>query len=131
MHKKILAVMVSATLLLGIYGCATLLAGAVGGAGTAVWLSGKLTQVVNVPFQQSVKAAKSALASLKLEIAKETIEKDTAQIMSEYSDGRTIWVDIHRVSDSSSKIEVRVGAVNSDKAAADRILKRIIRQINL
>ncbi len=49
--------------------------------------------------------------------------------MSKYSDGKTIWVDIRRITEASSKIEVRVGAVSGDKAAADRILKRIERYL--
>ncbi len=129
MFKKILVVISSGLLLMNIYGCVALLAGAAGGAGTAVWLSGKLTQEVNAPFERTVKAAKSALKSLKLEATKETAGQNVAQIMGKYSDGKTIWIDIHRVTEASSKIEVRVGAVSSDKEAADKILKRIIRYL--
>jgi len=57
---------------------------------------------------------------------KETIDPNSAQIMSKYTDGKTIWVDVHRLSDSRSKIEVRVGAVNGDKEAENKIFKRII-----
>jgi len=116
-------------LLMNAYGCIALLAGAAGGAGTTVWLSEKLTQEVNVPFDRAVKAAKVALRSLKLEVTKETIEQNVAQIMSKYSDGKTIWIDIHRITNSSSRIEVRVGAISGDKEAADKILKRITRYL--
>ena len=129
MIKKVCVCVIAAWCAINIYGCFMLLAGAAGGAGTAAWLSGKLTQEANVPFERSVKAVKSALGSLKLEITKETIEQDVAQIMSKYSDGKTVWVDVRRVTDASSRIEVRVGAVDSDKQAADKILQRIKRYL--
>lgn len=125
MLKKIAVAIFSGFLLFNLYGCFLLLAGAAGGTGTAVWLSGKLTQQVNASYDNAVKAAKSALKSLRLEITKETKEEAVAQIMSKYTDGSTIWVDIHKITASSSKIEVRVGAMGSDKAAATEIMKRI------
>lgn len=126
MCRKVLVFIIGAFLLANIYGCFALFAGAAaGGGGTAVWLSGKLTQEVNADVNTVVAAAKSALQSLKLEVTKETVEKDVAQIMGKYKDGKTIWIDVKRITDSSSKIEVRVGAVTPDKAAADKILKKI------
>jgi len=110
-------------------GCVALLAGAAGGAGTALWLSGKLSQEVNVPFDRTIKATKSALKSLKMGINKETVEENIAQIMSKYSDGRTVWIDIRRITQVSSQVEVRVGAVSQDKEAADKILKKIMRYL--
>ncbi|MCX5703525.1 MAG: DUF3568 family protein [Candidatus Omnitrophica bacterium] len=46
MAKKILVFIFTSLLLINIYGCLALLAGAAGGAGTAVWLSEKLSQEV-------------------------------------------------------------------------------------
>ena len=100
------------------------MAGTAGGAGTAVWLSGKLTQEVHASREKAVKAARSALKSLKLEITKETKTEEVTQIKSNYTDGREIWIDIRPMTESSTKIEVRVGAIG-DKAAADKILKKI------
>lgn len=129
---KILVFIFAGILMLNISGCAAVLigaAGTAGGAGTALWLSEKLTQEVDAPFERAVKAAKSALKSLRLAVAKETIEQNSAQIISRYADGKTIWIDVHRLTDSSSKIEVRVGAVSSNKEAAAKILKRINRYL--
>jgi hypothetical protein len=125
MPGKFLTFMIIAVLSVNIYGCATILIGAAGGVGTAAWLSNKLTQEVNAPFERTVKAAKSALKSLKLKIEKETIEPDVAQIISRYTDGKKVWIDVRRVTDSSSKVEVRVGAVSADKEAEVKILKAI------
>lgn len=129
MFKRIAVFILMVFIAINLYGCFVLLAGAAGGAGTAAWLSGKLTEEVNYPLDRTVKATKSALASLKLPVTKETIETNVAQIMSKYTDGKTIWVDLRRVTDASSKIEVRVGAVSGNSEAADKILKRIKRYL--
>ena len=129
MLKKIGVAIFVGFLLFNLYGCFLLLAGAAGGTGTAAWLSGKLTQQVNAPFDTTIKASKSALKSLRLEVTKETKEEAVAQIMSKYTDGRTIWIDVHKITDSSSKIEVRVGAMGRDKAAAEKIMNRIKRYL--
>ena len=124
MFRRLAALIISGLLLINIYGCVALLAGAAGGAGTAAWLSGKLSQDVNAPFERTVKAAGTALESFKFHIEKETVKDNVAQLISRYGDGREIWIDVRRITDSSSKIEVRVGATG-DKKAAQRILDRI------
>lgn len=129
LFRKIAGLIFGVLLLVNISGCFLLLAGAAGGAGTAVWLSGKLSQDVNAPFDRVIKAAKSALKSFDMEVTKETKEYSVAQIMSKYADGRTVWIDIRRITDESSKVEVRVGAIGGDKEASDKILKRISRYL--
>lgn len=129
MFKKILVVAFTGFLLLNMCGCFLLLAGTAGGAGTAMWLSGKLSQEFNASYEKTLAAAKKALISLKLEVTKESKDENVAQLKSKYSDGREIWIDIHKVTDNSSKVDVRVGGVNSDKAAADKILKKIQRYL--
>lgn len=126
MAKKIMGLIFSIFLLLNMSGCIALLAGAAaGGVGTMTWLSGKLIQEVNGSFDKSLNAAKSALKSLKFNIVKETIKDDVAQVMSNYTDGRTIWIDIHRVSLLISRVEIRVGAAG-DKDAARKIMIKIL-----
>jgi hypothetical protein len=124
MAMRIGVFVLSVLLLLNIYGC-ILLAGAAGGAGTAGWLSGKLVEEVNYPLDRSLNAAKRALSAMKFRVEKETVKEEVAQLISSYTDRRTIWIDIHRVSDSASRLEVRVGAV-SDKEAARKILNKIL-----
>ena len=109
-------------------GCIALVAGVAGGAGTAAWLSGKLVQEVSAPFDTVISAARSALKSLKLAVTKETRKDGVAQIMSTYTDGKTVWIDVHKVSSSASRLEVRVGAMG-DEAAARVILDKILRYI--
>jgi Protein of unknown function (DUF3568) len=130
LFRKIAVLVFGVILLTSIYGCIALLAGAVGGVGTAAWLSGKLSQEVSAPFDRTIKATKSALRSLDMQVTKETVEYSVAQIISKYADGRTVWIDIRRIREASSKIEVRVGAVGGDKEASDMILKRISRYLS-
>jgi hypothetical protein len=125
MLKKIAVFGVSVFLLLNLCGCFALFAGAVGGAGTAVWLSGKLTQQFNASYARTVSATESALKSLSLEIVKEEKEANVTAFRSKYTDGKEIWIDVKRITEVSTKVEVRVGAVNPDKEACNKILNRI------
>lgn len=125
MLKRIGGYLFLGLLLLNTSGCFLLLAGAAGGAGTAVWLSGKLSQEFHASYERTVDATEKALKSLDLKIAKVSREDTVTQFRSEYNDGKEIWVDVRRITDTSSKVEIRVGAVSPDKAAADKILKRI------
>jgi hypothetical protein len=127
MFKKMLVLIFLVSLSINICGCAPLLiaGGAVaGGAGTAGWISGKLVQELDAPFEKTVQAAKYTLESLNLTITKEIKKVNIAQIKSNYTDGKTIWIDIRKVSQSASRIEVRVGAV-PNKEATYEILDKI------
>jgi len=127
--KKIVLLFVTGIFLMSIYGCFVVLAGGAAGGGTAVWLSGKLTQEFNATYERTIDAAGSALRSLRLDVTKQTKEENVTQLKSKYTDGKEIWVDVRKVTDNSTKVEVRVGAVNPDKGAADKILKRIQRYL--
>ncbi len=125
MVKRIMVLVLSAAMMMSLSGCFLFVAGVAGGAGTAYWLSGKLTQEFHGSYQQTIDAARKALTSMNMPINKETQETMVTQYRSTYSDGREVWIDIHRISDASTKVEVRVGAINSDKAAAGVLLKKI------
>jgi len=123
--NQLAAAVCAVLILVNVYGCVALLAGAAGGAGTAVWLSEKLSQEVNAPFDKAIKASVSALQSLHLEVTKETRQENVAQIMSKYTDGKTVVIVIRRITDASSKIDIRVGAIDGDKEASSKILNEI------
>jgi len=128
MFKKLAVIVLLLALVPCLCGCFVLLAGAAGGAGAAAWLSNKLTQEVNAPFDKSIEASKAALKSLKLIVEKETRKDNVAQIMSNYTDGRTIWIDIHNLTPRTSRVEVRVG-VSGDEEAARKIMDKILRYL--
>jgi hypothetical protein len=125
MIKKIVLLSISALLLINMYGCVALLAGTAGGAGTATWLSGKLGQEVGASYEKTILAVKSSLRAFKFELTKETRTEEMAQLMSKYGDGRTIWIDVRKISDNKSRVEVRVGMAG-DKEAARKILNKIL-----
>jgi hypothetical protein len=125
MLNKMLLLILLGIMMLSLCGCFALFAGVAGGAGTAVWLSGKLTQEYHNPYHATINATKLALQSLNLPVVKETDEEKITQIKGNYSDGREMWIDIHRVDDNSTKVEVRVGGVSPDKEAASVVLKKI------
>ena len=131
MSSKMIVFVLLASLSVTSAGCLALVAAGAGGGGTAVWLSGKLTQEVKASVDEAFTAAKKALDSLDLETTKATLKRDVAQVMGVYDhpEGpRTIWIDVHRISDARSRIGVRVGAI-SDKEAARQILDEIVRYL--
>ena len=125
MLKRLTLLMVSVMLVINLSGCFALVAGVAGGAGTAIWLSGKLTEDFPKTYEHTIEATKSAISSLNLSIIKEVHEDNVAQFRANYTDGREVWIDVHYVTENSTKVEVRVGAMGSDKQAASLILKKI------
>jgi len=111
--------------LIALNGCVAVAAGVAGGAGAAAWLSGKLGQDVNASYSRVVSASRSGLETLGLEITKETADQSITQLKSVYEDGREVWVDIRPITDTTSRIEVRVGAMG-DKEASERIMTSIL-----
>jgi len=122
--NRLFVLIVSGFLLISMCGCVAVVAGTAGGVGTATWLSGKLSQDYNVSRDTAVRAVKMSLDALKLEITKETRAEEVTQVKGKYTDGREIWIDVRKITDASSRIQVRVGAM-SDKAAAEKIMKKI------
>ena len=113
-----------------LYGCVPLIAAGAGGilaaGGTAVWLNEKLSQEFDVDYDRAVSVTKKTLTGMKLEIEKETRTDEMTQLISKYTDGKTIWIDIHHVADHKSRIEIRVG-VPGDEASSQKILNEIKR----
>lgn len=124
MLKKLLKLSCCIALAIHLSGCIALFGAAAGGAGTAFWLSGKLRAEVVSSYERTREAAVKALASLKMEIEKETRKDNVTQIISKYPDGRQVWVDIRPLAENSTQIEIRVG-VKGDKPASTEILERI------
>jgi hypothetical protein len=133
MFKKVLVFISSVLLLINIYGCVALFAGAAaGGVGTAVWLSGKMVQRVDVSFEQAEQAARAALQSQKFPVlTKDITAKGIVQIRSKDINGQKVWVDIYRITDMTAQIEVRVGTFVSNKDAASRILRSIVENLQV
>ncbi len=128
MARKLISILFSVFFLLNFTGCVAVVAGAAGGAGTAFWLEGKIKDEVKAPIPKVVKATTDALKSMRLQITKTTVKDDVAQIKAEYTDKRVVWIDIKKLAQDSSQIEVRVG-MKGDKEASTKILERIKRYL--
>jgi hypothetical protein len=124
MFKKILTTISLIALSVNLCGCVVLLAGAAGGAGTAYWLSEKLTQDFNAPYDRTIKATLDALETLKMPVDKQTTTGDVTQIISKDNQSRMVWIDIKPTTMAATRISVRVGA-KGDKTAAQKILTKI------
>ena len=93
-------------------------------AKVATWADGKVSQDVEGLFSKVVQAVIQALEALQLNITKTTIGKDTAQIIGEYLDSRTIWIDLRRISQHSTHLEIRV-SIKGNKEASYKIWQKI------
>jgi hypothetical protein len=128
MIKKILMFIVLTASVINFSGCIFLVAGAAG-AGTAKWLSDKVTQEVKCPVSNTAKATRSALEDMKAKIFKETIAKDVTQIKANDLKGQQIWVDLRPEASGNTTISVRVGYMNGENDAR-KILESIVNKSN-
>ncbi len=130
MAKKygVVAVLLGGLLLVG--GCAPLLlgAGAAGGAGTMLYAKGYLEEQLQVSVNKAHDATIGALQSLELPVKKDMKDKVTAEIDSEFSDGKDIAIRFKSLSPSITRIRIRVG-IFGDEARARRILKEIHKKL--
>ena len=120
-----------AILLLGlailISGCAEAVlvgVGAVGGAGAALWYRGKMEENLDISFSKAHPATLAALKDLELPIKKDQKKGLKARIESQFPDGKYVWISVRAVTESSSKITIRVG-VFGEKSRSQKIFEAI------
>ena len=85
---------------------------------------GKMVEELDVPFSKAHTATLAALKDLELPIKKDTKKGLKAKFESQYPDGKSVWVNIRAVTESSSKISVRVG-IFGDKPRSQKIFDAI------
>ena len=123
MLKKCTRAALVIALVLQLYGCAVLVAGAAGG-GTVLWIKGKLQEEINASATQVHRATIAALRELELPILKNKKDKLTAVVDSRFADNKGVHITIKSLTASSSKISIRVGIVGN-KGRSQKILKVI------
>jgi hypothetical protein len=128
MFKKALLFIALSVSVANFSGCIFLAAGAAG-AGTAKWLSDKVTSDVNVPLDKAAKATRAVLADMKADIYKETTAPDVTQILAKDINDKQIWVDLRPVGNNATNIGLRVGYLNGEKDAR-KILDQIVNKAN-
>lgn len=109
-------------------GCFALLVGAAVGAGTAVWMGGKLQQDFTTSVDRAHNAAVATLKKLQLPVIVDRKDKMTAKLESEYSDGKHVWVDVEYRTKTVTRVAIRVGTLG-DEVRSREILDNISRQL--
>lgn len=109
-------------------GCAALIVGAAAGAGGAVYFKGRLEEVIGKPVPQLHEAAQKGLKDLGLPLVMDRADKLSAEMKSGLADGKDIWISIKWVSETSSKISIRVGYIG-DQARSIQILDAIKKRL--
>ena len=98
-------------------GCLALVVGAAGGAAGAVYVMGKLKDEMNYEVPVMHKATVASLAELELKLLEDKVDKLSAHVESEFSDGEHVWIDLESISDSRTSLTIRVGVTGNEVRA--------------
>lgn len=132
MHVKswlriLIAVLLCATLFSQM-GCIAAAVGAAAGAGAVVYLKGNLEETMSYSTPAVHSAALAALRDLKVPIVKDEHDQLNAKIESRFADNTTIWISIDAISNTSSKLTIRVGTFGEENRSR-MILERVHRHL--
>jgi len=122
--NKAILLLVLAILISGCAEAVLVGVGAVGGAGAALWYKGKMEENLDVAFSKARAATLAALKDLELPINKDEKKGLKARIESQFPEGKHLWISLRAVTESSTKVTVRVGAFG-DKARSQKIFEAI------
>lgn len=111
-------------------GCFWMAVGAVGGVAGAVYVMGKLKDEVNYDVSVVHKATVAALADLGLKLLENKVDKLSAHVESEFSDGEHVWIDMESLSDSRTSLTIRV-SITGNEVRARKIHEVIKRHLSL
>ena len=109
-----------------ISGCtgAALLAGGAAGAASVVYVKGKLHEQFSAPLNKVHEATLASLKEFELPVKEDKKDKLTAKVRSQLADGDLVWIDMHSLAESSTRITIRVG-IFGDESRSRRLLERI------
>ncbi|UCD70765.1 MAG: DUF3568 family protein [Syntrophobacterales bacterium] len=127
MFRRLNKAILLLVLAIQISGCAEAVfvgVGAVGGAGAALFYKGKMEENLDISFSKAHAATLAALKDLELPINKDQKKGLKASIESQFPEGKQVWISVRAVTESSSKITVRVG-MSGDKARSQKIFDAI------
>lgn len=103
-------------------------AGAAGGAAGAIYVKGRLIEVLEASVGEVHMASREALLELGLPIIEDAADASSAKLRSEYADGRRVWVDIRAETPTTTKITIRTGPIR-DWDRANDVLSRVKRNL--
>lgn len=110
-------------------GCLALAVGAAGGAAGAVYVMGKLQDELNQSVSTVHEAALAGIKDLDLPVLQDKEDKLTANLESEFADGKHVWIDLDTMADSRTKITIRVGLAG-DEVRSRKILDAIKKHLS-
>jgi outer membrane protein OmpA-like peptidoglycan-associated protein len=93
------------------YGCVAVMIGAGAGAGAAAYIKGKVTQVYDSDYPDTVQASIEALKTLKLPVSEKTADKSKTLIRAEHADGTPVTVEVVPAGPGQTEVGVRTGAL--------------------
>ncbi len=125
---RVVAMTACAMVVLTCTGCLALAVGAAGGAASAAYVLGKLTDELNHDVPVVHAAATQAMDDLGLKLSEDRSDKLTAHMKSEFADGTNVWIDMQSIADGRTKLTVRVG-VTGDEVRARKIHEAIKRHL--
>ena len=105
-------------------GCAALLVGGAVGGGTAVYIKGQVEETFNNPVYRVHEATLAAFKDLNMPVIEDTYDSTSAKMKSIVASGEDVWIDISALSNTASKVTIRVGTMG-DQGKASAILNTI------
>jgi len=105
-------------------GCAAFVAGGAIGGGTAVYVKGQVEQTFNNSVPHVHEATLAALKELNMPVVEDVHDETGAKMKSVVASGEDVWIDISALSNTASKVTVRVGTMG-DEGKSTAILDTI------
>jgi hypothetical protein len=108
-------------------GCLLVAAGAAG-AGTVAYVRGELDASLSGSYDSVVKAANRALDDLQFKKINETKDAIKTVLVARTADDKKVRIEITKVSDTLTKVEIRVGVFgneNLSRTILDKIQKNL------
>jgi hypothetical protein len=105
-------------------GCAAFVAGGAIGGGTAVYVKGQVEQTFNNSVPQVHEATLAALKELNMPVVEDVHDETSAKMKSVVASGEEVWIDISALSNTASKVTLRVGTMG-DEGKSTTILNTI------
>ncbi len=105
-------------------GCAALVVGAAAGGGTAVYIKGQVEQTFSHSVPRVHEATLAALKELNMPVIEDNHDDTSAKMKSVVASGEDVWINISALSNTASKVTVRVGTMG-DEGKSTAIINKI------
>jgi len=118
MFKRLAMLMLTGFMAINLCGCIAVMAG--------LAESAKAKQTLNVSYSEAIDIVKGSFKALNVQFIEAVIEPNITQVKAKGANDRTVRIFISKISDSESRISVRVGTSEAGKEEAEEILQAIV-----